>query len=36
MQKGAILHWQEEDDDHIFVIPEMSVITGVTENCDSH
>lgn len=35
MQKGAVLHWQEEDDDHISVLLEMFVITETTEICDS-
>lgn len=31
MQKGVVPHWQEEDDDNIFVILEMFVITEMTE-----
>ena len=35
MQKGAVLHWQQEDDGHISVILEMFVITEITEIYDS-
>lgn len=31
MQKGAVLHWQEEDGHNISVILEMFVITEITE-----